>query len=146
MGKFKDVFDIIEEKANELAEYHYTSVRNHSEITQKTIESKILFLLNSDNLQGIGEVPSRTLNEFAFDIWIVKNHKLEDSSSDIALIQDECIAIMNTFVYNMSINIIGYFPIENWTFRLVRNDTPNAFAGVRLALKIKTACNMGLTE
>ena len=142
MGKFKDIFDIIEEKANELAEYHYVSVREHSGVTQKTVESRILFMLNSDNLQGIGEIPSRVLNEFAFDIWIVKNHKLDDSSSDIALIQDECVTVMNTFVYNMSESNDDYFPIENWTYRFVRNDTPNPFAGVRLTLKIKTACNL----
>ena len=141
MGKFKDIFDVIEEKANELAEYHYASIPNHSEITQKTVDGKILFLLNSDNLQGIGKVPSTTMNEYAFDIWIIKNHKKDDSSSDIALIQDECLTVMNTFIYNMSVNIIGYFPIEDWTFRLVRNNTPNFFAGVRFLFKITTACN-----
>jgi len=142
MGKFKDIYEIIETEASKLATYKYTSIREFANITQDTIDSTILFLINSDNLQGTAKIPSRILNEFEFDIWIIKNHKLESLNIEIAEIQDSCLAIMNNFIWAMQQPNVEYFPIESWTFKMVRNTTPNAFAGVRFTMKLETACNL----
>lgn len=145
MGKYTDIYTIIADKANELGSFHYSSITGFAEITQKD-NSSILIFLSPDNLVGTYTIPSTVQTEFDFDMWIVKNHDLQGNDLDVAVVQDACISVMTQFLYELSVNIQGYSPLEDSTFRLVRNITPNGYAGVRFLFKITTACNSVSSE
>ena len=146
MGKFTDIYTIIADKANELGVFNYKSITEFANVTQKTESGTILIFLNPDNLPGTYDIPSVVQTDFDFDIWVVKQHNLEGNDLDIAVVQDACISVMSQFLYELSVNIQGYSPLEGSTFRLVKHTTPNAFAGVRFLFKISTSCNAVASE
>jgi len=142
MGKFSDIITTISGKANELGKFYYKSIFEFANVTQENDGSEVLIFLNPDGLPGNYEIPSRVLTSFDIDLWFIKQHNLEGSDLDISVVQDQCLTVATQFLYELSQTPDSYFPLENSSFRMVKYTTPNAFAGVRLIFKIKTACNL----
>ncbi len=142
MGKFKDIYELIATYGAMIGEYKYTSIKEFANITNNTPTSDYLVLLNSDNIRISNKYTGRTLSKMYFEIFIIKNHEQDAFELDIAEIQDACFHKMNAFFYEMNKPNSDYFALTEWDSRMVRNTTPNCFAGVKFDLTIETANNL----
>ena len=142
MGKFKDIYELIATFGAMVGSYSYTSIKEFANITNKADRGEYLFLLNSDNVRITNRYTGRTLSKMVFEIFIIQNHSQDAFEIDIAEIQDACFDKMNAFFYEMNKPNSDYFALIEWDSRMVRNTTPNCFAGVKFDLTIETANNL----